>query len=264
MYRSSATPADPAGAEQPGAPGPVNTCHPEWPDSRGVQDTVDDLLAAVPVSDTARADLRRRMAAPGRHYHGPGHLALLWTRHLALGRGSDLHGPRLARLVASAIAFHDAVLEPGRADNERASAALWREEAADAAVPAEEVEWVAGTIQATADHLASAEAILAEGAPAPLARARLWVLDLDLSPLGEPPGVFARNTELLRLERPDLDEGSWRRLLHAFLARLHAAPRLYRTPAVRAAFEARAKANITRALRSCRPREGWLPGSRAT
>ncbi|HYI84923.1 MAG TPA: hypothetical protein VEX11_17160 [Acetobacteraceae bacterium] len=102
---------------------------------------MDDLLAAVPVSDAARADLRRRMAAPGRRYHGPWHLALLWTRHLALGRGSDLHEPRVAQLIASAIAFHDAVLEPGRTDNERASAALWREAAAAAAVTARSTGW---------------------------------------------------------------------------------------------------------------------------
>ena len=247
MYRSCATPDDPAGAEQPGVPGPVNTCRPEWPDSRGAQDTVDDLLAAVPVSEAVRADLRRRMAAPGRHYHGLRHLALLWTRHIALGRGSDLHEPRLARMIAAAIAFHDAVLEPGRADNERASAALWREAAA-ATVPAEEIDWVAGTIEATADHLASAEAILAEGAPTPLARARLWMLDLDLTPLGEAPASFARNTTLLRLECPRLDDDGWARRLRAFLTRLHAAPRLYSTPAVEAVFEGRAKANIARAL----------------
>ena len=208
---------------------------------------MDDLLAAVPVSDAARADLRRRMAPPGRRYHGLRHIAELWTRHLALGRGSTLHEPRLARMVASAIAFHDAVLEPGRADNERASAALWREAAAPA-MPAEEVDWVAGTIEATADHLASAEAILAEGTPTPLVRARLWMLDLDLTPLGEAPAAFVRNTKLLRLECPGLDDDGWARRLRAFLARLHAAPRLYRTPAVGAAFEARAKANISRAF----------------
>ncbi len=256
VYRSCATPAGTAEAEQPGAPGLVNPCHPEWPYFHAAQDGVDDLLAAVPVSDNARAGLRRRMAAPGRHYHGLGHLALLWARHLTLGRGSGFHEPRVARLVASAIAFHDAVLEPGRAGNERASAALWREAAAAAAVPAEEVDWVAGTIKATADHLAAAEAILAGHGPAAspplLARARLWVLDLDLSPLGEAPAAFARNTGLLRLERPDLDEGAWSRCVRAFLARLHAAPWLYRTPAAHAAFEDRAKANIARALSGLR------------
>jgi predicted metal-dependent HD superfamily phosphohydrolase len=225
----------------------VNPCHPGRPYFHGTQDAVDDLLAAVPVSDAARADLRRRMAAPGRHYHDLRHLALLWTRHPALGRGSDLHEPCLARMVAAAIAFHDAVLEPGRTDNERASAALWREAAA-IAVSAEEIDWVAGTIEATADHLASAEAILAGGAPAPFARARLWMLDLDLTPLGEPSAGFARNTKLLRLERPDLDDGAWERHLLTFLARLHAAPRLYRTPAVGAALEVQAKANIAQAL----------------
>ena len=76
----------------------------------------------------------------------------------------------------------------------------------------------------------------------------IWVVDLDLSPLGESPAAFARNTRLLRLERPDLDDAAWRRCLHAFLARLYAAPRLYSTPAVEAAFGARAKANVARAL----------------
>ena len=225
----------------------MNPWHPEWSYLHAAQDAVDDLLAAVPVSDAARADLRRRMAAPGRHYHDLRHLALLWTRHLVLGRGSDLHEPCLARMVAAAIAFHDAVLEPGRTDNERASAALWREAGA-IAVSAEEIDWVAGTIEATADHLASAEAILAEGAPTPLARARLWMLDLDLTPLGEAPAAFARNTTLLRLECPDLDDAAWERRLRAFLAQLQATPQLYRTPAVEAAFEARAKTNIARAL----------------
>ena len=161
----------------------------------------------------------------------------------------------MTRLVASAIAFHDAVLEPGRAGNERASGALWREAAAaGCAVPAEEVDWVAGTIEATADHLAAAEAILAGCGPAaPLfARARLWVLDLDLSPLGEPSVDFARNTVLLRLGRTDLGDAAWRRQLVAFLARLHTAPRLYRTAAVGAAFEAQANANIARALSTLR------------
>ena len=74
------------------------------------------------------------------------------------------------------------------------------------------------------------------------------MLDLDLTPLGEPSAGFARNTKLLRLERPDLDDGAWERHLLAFLARLDAAPRLYRTPAVGAAFEVQAKANIAQAL----------------
>ena len=65
-------------------------CHHQWPAIHEARDALEDLLAAVPVSDAARADLRRRMAAPGRRYHGPHHIALLWARHLALGRGSVL------------------------------------------------------------------------------------------------------------------------------------------------------------------------------
>ena len=67
-----------------------------------------------------------------------------------------------------------------------------------------------------------------------------------------PADTAGSERRLLRLERSDLDEGAWSRCVRAFMARLHAAPRLYRTPAVQAAFEARAKANIARALSGLR------------
>ena len=91
----------------------MSACHPEQPVFHGAQHTVDDLLAAVPVCDAARADLRRRMAAPGRHYRGLPHLALLWTRHLALG-GSVRGGGGLSGSGRGAGCRFGGAIGPGR------------------------------------------------------------------------------------------------------------------------------------------------------
>jgi predicted metal-dependent HD superfamily phosphohydrolase len=207
---------------------------------RGLQ----DLLDAVELPPKVRADLLRRMAAPWRGYHGLRHLAVLWERHQRYGRTGPMRRPRVARLIAAAILFHDAVLVPGAEDNELRSAQLWRQAARRLRhfTPAE-IAWVAGTIQATADHL---------NAPMPHGErgvARLWMLDLDLSPIGEEAEVFDRNGRGLRAECRHLDDASFAEVQRAFLARIGAAPRLLRHPRLHAAFEQRARANIRRELR---------------
>ncbi len=208
----------------------------------------DALVSRVPVSDRSRRELARRMRAPDRFYHRDEHLALLWRRHRVLGRNGAFHTPRLERLVASAIAFHDAVLDTTRTDNETASAALWREMAGAAGqLSHDEIDWVADTIEATACHLA----------PWPgerlLERARLWVLDLDLTPLGEPPAIFTRDSHRLRAEHMHLDAASWNCKRLDFLAQLARAPRLFRTQVIADAFELPAQANLQRELsgRAC-------------
>ena len=62
--------------------------------------------------------------------------------------------PQVARMIAAAILFHDAILVPGADDNEARSAELWRRAARRLRgfTPAE-IAWVADTIRATADHL---------------------------------------------------------------------------------------------------------------
>ncbi len=203
-------------------------------------DPFADLLAHLPVPEAAREALTRRMAGPGRHYHGVGHLALLWARYREYGPAAGLGDAATARRMACAIAWHDAVYEPQRRDNEARSAALWREAAGEAGLAVEEVEWVAGTILATADHLGYRAG--------PVDGARVLMLDLDLTPLGEAPEVFDRNTALLRAEYVHLDEASWRAGRRAFLAGLREVAGLYRTPVIAAAFEAQARRNIERAV----------------
>ncbi|HJS85696.1 MAG TPA: hypothetical protein VJ779_09560 [Acetobacteraceae bacterium] len=208
----------------------------------------DALFSLVPVSDRSRQELARCMRAPGRFYHRDEHLALLWRRHRTFGQGGAFHARPVERLVASAIAFHDAVLDTTRTDNEAASAALWREMASAAGqLSPKEIDWVAGTIAATADHLAPWPA---DGL---LERARLWVLDLDLTPLGESPAIFARDSQRLRAEHMHLDTACWNRKRLEFLAQFARAPRLFRTKVIADAFEAPARANLEREL------SGWTP-----
>ncbi|TCZ63000.1 HD domain-containing protein [Roseicella aquatilis] len=201
------------------------------------------LLDAVDLPAPIRADLLRRMTAPWRGYHGLAHLTVLWERHRRYGRTGPMRRPRMARLIAAAILFHDAVLQPGAADNEARSAAFWRATARRLRgfTPAE-IAWVAETIQATADHL---------NTPLPRGErgtARLWLLDLDLSPIGEAATTFDRNGRQLRAEARHLDDAAYTAMQGAFLARIAAAPRIVRHPQLHAAFEARARANIRREL----------------
>ena len=205
----------------------------------------DALLARVPLSDRAKLELSAMMTANGRHYHDVGHLALMWRRHRLYAAAEGLAAPEIETLIACAIAYHDCVYELGRRDNEERSAEVWLRASAAAPLSQPDRDWVADTIRATADHLAYPDLV----EPAPLReRARLWVLDLDLAPLGESDADFDRNTELLRLEVPHLTDAQYDAGRLAFLRRLSDAPRVYRTPTLAAQFEARARANFARQL----------------
>ena len=77
-------------------------------------------------------------------------------------------------------------------------------------------------------------------------RARVWMLDLDLTPLGEPPDVFDDNTRRLREESRHLSDEQWRASMLAFQRHLLAAPRIYRSPELAAIYEAAARRNLAR------------------
>ena len=205
----------------------------------------DALLARVPLSGGAKAELSAMMASDERHYHGVGHLALLWRRHRLYAAAEGMDAPEIETLIACAIAYHDCVYERGRRDNEARSAEVWLRASAAAPLSEPDRNWVADTIRATADHLAYPD----PAADAPLReRARVWVLDLDLTPLGEADADFDRNTELLRLEVPHLTDAQYDAGRLGFLRKISAAPRVYRTPTLAAEFEAQARANFARQL----------------
>jgi predicted metal-dependent HD superfamily phosphohydrolase len=101
-----------------------------------------------------------------------------------------------------------------------------------------EIAWVSGTILATADHLGTPLQ------PRGLGWARSWMLDLDLTPIGEEAAWFRRNSRGLRAEARHMDEAAYDCGQIKFLAKLQAAPEILRTPRLKAAFEARARTNI--------------------
>jgi predicted metal-dependent HD superfamily phosphohydrolase len=205
----------------------------------------DALLARVPLPQRAKSELTAMMETDDRHYHGVGHLALLWRRHRLYAAAEGLNGPEIEILIACAIAYHDCVYERGRRDNEERSAEVWMRASAGTALSEDDRAWVADTIRATADHLAYPD----PAATAPLReRARAWVLDLDLTPLGEADADFDRNTELLRREVPHLTDAQYDAGRLGFLRKISAAPRVYRTPTLAAQFEAQARANFARQL----------------
>ncbi len=208
---------------------------------RGAGTALHDLLSTAELSGAARNVVLRQMATSRRHYHGLLHLATLWTRHGRFGSGTAFLAPAATRLVACAIAFHDAVYDATRRDNEHRSALLWQRYA-PADMSGADVDWVSDTIEATADHLASTDATTNR------ARLRLWMLDLDLTPLGEQPELFARNTRRLRAEYRHLPEVDWQGGRLAFLRKLQAAPAVYRSAPLAAAFEQQARRNIAREL----------------
>jgi predicted metal-dependent HD superfamily phosphohydrolase len=210
----------------------------------------DALLARVPLSDRAKSELTATMESEGRRYHGVGHLAQLWRRHRLYAAAEGLTAPEVEPLIACAIAYHDSVYEPGRRDNEARSAEMWMRASAGTSFSEADRRWVADTIRATADHLAYPD----PAADGPLReRARVWVLDLDLTPLGESDADFDRNAELLRLEAQHLTQAQYDAARLGFLRRLSDAPRVYRTPTLAARFEAQARANFARQLPDERP-----------
>jgi predicted metal-dependent HD superfamily phosphohydrolase len=112
--------------------------------------------------------------------------------------------------------------------------------------------WVSDTIRATRDHSNRSpfdDNPVGDGSGACLRRlARDWVLDLDLTPLGEPRRAFERNTRLLRREAGLSNDADYEARQRGFFRRFLSQERIYHTPVLAAKYEAQARRNIARAL----------------
>jgi predicted metal-dependent HD superfamily phosphohydrolase len=193
-----------------------------------------DLFEHVPLPEADLVALRRRMRAPGRHYHNLAHLAEMWRQHRTMARGA-LRTRRLQRLIASTIALHDAVYRANRPDNEAASAALWRRLAGQwRRLPRELVRQVASAIEATANHADPHAGAACE----PWVK---WVLDLDLSPIGSSSHRVRANGSRLRAELRNLSAAAWQERSRRFYDALQQRDHIFHSPRLRSAFESNAR-----------------------
>ena len=186
----------------------------------------------VEMPPALRARLETLYREPQRHYHSLAHIEAL-LRWLAHWR--DL--ARAPQLIEAAIWFHDAVYDTHRDDNEPRSAELARDELRALAWPQADVARVAAMVRATQHHAAAVSDA-----------DTLLFLDLDLSVLAQRAEVYDAYSAAVRAEFAWVDTPRYRagrlRVLRSFVER----DAIYRTPAVQAAWEAAARANLAREL----------------
>jgi len=198
---------------------------------RGRWESLWQRIGATGPPDPILAELEAAYAAPGRHYHGLGHLDRLLEEYDALRHLAD--NPDAVEL---ALWLHDVVWSPEGTDCEGASAAWARERLARSGVPLQLLDRVDELILAT------------RHAPEPPSTPdEALVRDLDLITFAAPRDIFERCNALVRQEYAHVPDAAWRegraRVLRGFLDR----PVIFHSAALRE-LEPRARDNLGRAV----------------
>ena len=176
--------------------------------------------------------VRGRYEEEGRFYHTLEHVRqVLATVERLAPYAEDV------AVVKLAAWFHDAVYEPGAADNEARSARTLRQTLQPYPVPAAAVEEAARLILLTEGHEAAAD----DGNGHVL-------LDADLAILGAEPAAYRRYTQAIRREFAHVPEEAYRRGRAQVLRHLLAKDPLYYTPPMQEEREARARRNVRHEL----------------
>ena len=172
-------------------------------------------------------------AEPTRTYHNAKHigdcLTLLDTSRRLAGHPDE---------VEAAIWFHDAVYVPGRTDNEEQSAELARTSLLEAQVASEATERVCALVLAT------------RHATTPHQPDESLLCDIDLSILGAPPERFDLFERQIRQEYANVPEQIYRRRRSEILRRFLNRPSIFQTAWFRERYEAPARENLERVLRT--------------
>lgn len=181
--------------------------------------------------EALHAELLARYAEPHRAYHSQQHLAECLAlfdefRHLA---------ERPAE-IEIALWFHDAIYDVHRHDNEARSADWARDALLDAGAAGDAADRVEAMVLATRHSVAPATAD------------ELLLVDIDLAILGAAPARFAEYEAQIRIEYAHVPPALFNEKRGAILAGFLARPVLYGRPALRARFEAIARANLRAAI----------------
>lgn len=178
--------------------------------------------------------LARHYAEPHRAYHNLSHIAAL----LALADEVRLHMHQ-PEVVEFAIWFHDVIYDTHSTDNEVRSAAFARDALRMMQVPDHITTAVEQCILATQRH----EAPALPHPDLPL------FLDLDLSILGAPEGIYRSYRNAIRTEYDWVPDAEYRAGRAAVLEKFQARPGLYFTRLMADRYEERARHNIALELR---------------
>lgn len=175
-------------------------------------------------------DLERRYGAARRAHHDLGHVeeCLCWVD----AYHASLAAPRVDLDVELALFFHDAVLVPGRSDNELRSARLFEHWARRGRLSEERIGTVREHILATAsgEHNLSNGARLVRGA--------------DLAILGAPTRRYREYAEAIRREHSSIPSSLYRWGRARFLRRMLEQTDIYGLPFFREALDEQARNNL--------------------
>lgn len=196
-------------------------------------------LTAPLLADDARREavfqeLSAAYNAPTRRYHTLQHIENLLDRLKRL----PLHD---AVVVQLAVWFHDAVYKALRSDNETQSAALALAFLRETSLEPAKKQRVAFIIARTADHTQTQPANDLD---------LLLFLDADLSILGASEADYQAYAQQVRQEYRQVPDLLYRPGRRKILAKMLAAPVLFRTPAMHAELEAAARRNMAAELAS--------------
>ncbi|GAB3303951.1 HD domain-containing protein [Luteimonas notoginsengisoli] len=194
--------------------------------------------------ETQLAELATAYATPPRAYHDFGHVREVLRHHADVASGPGWAQPEETRL---AVLYHDAIYEAGRSDNETRSA-----EMAVAAIarwlPAAGIDAarVAELIELTARHGELVPEAFGSGAIAADTR---HFLDCDMAILGAEPDVFDAYDRAIAAEyRGKVPSWLFRLNRRRFLKSVLGKPRIYLSAYFHERYDARARANLRRAV----------------
>lgn len=186
----------------------------------------------LPDGEGLRDELVAAYTAPGRSYHGIGHLRAVLERLTELAAGGVAFAEVPVRLAAW---FHDAVYD-GERDAEERSAA-WAEEALPAVTDAATVAEVCRLVRLTEAHDPATDDV--NGCA---------LSDADLAVLALSEREYDEYAAAVRAEYGHLSDEVFRKGRTSVLTSLLERPLIFRTHHGRERWEQRARANIEREL----------------
>lgn len=200
---------------------------------RGVWTRLTATTPAGTATDHLLDALFTRLREPHRRYHTAVHV--MWVLRHVGSLAHLLDSPHQLAAVELAALYHDAIHDPRRDDNEALSAELAASVAADLGWSSTDCDDVRRLVMVTATHRPAAtdEAVL---------------VDADLAVLGGDPRSYTAYVNGVRAEYAHVDDSGWRNGRSAVLRHFLDAAQVFHTAQMRAAREARARANMAAEL----------------